>query len=202
MKKHKIKMAKYADMHTETEVVGNDDVKIVVRDHIPYAQKEEMALEIAGRSLIIHDDSCVYLSSQYGKIEKYYIAKYYTDINTDGAEMDEVSDFLINGGFIDNINEIIWSDLQIVHEIFDLIEESFTTSYADDKGLTKAVRKSFGFLFNGEDITDSLAKAEMTRDTLYKALDALNAKEKESSEQMDNGRLTIEGNIINFAKRE
>ena len=66
----------------------------------------------------------------------------------------------------------------------------------------KAIRTSFGFLFNGEDITESMAKAELTKDTMFKALDAINKKEQEEAEKMNDGKLRVAGNILNFAKRE
>ena len=63
-------------------------------------------------------------------------------------------------------------------------------------------RDGGSFLFNGEDITESLAKAEMTKDTMFKALDAINKKEQEEKEKMNGGKLKVAGNILNFAKRE
>ena len=75
-------------------------------------------------------------------------------------------------------------------------------TYKDDKSITKAVRTSFGFLFNGEDITESMAKAEMTKDTIYNALSALREKEQEASEKINNGKLNVGGNLISFAKKK
>ena len=47
-----------------------------------------------------------------------------------------------------------------------------------------------------------MAKAEMTKDTLFSALNAINKKEEEAQKNIDEGRLNVGGNILNFAKRE
>ena len=202
MQKTKIDMSKYADMHEEKVLTGKDGQTITVRDHISYAEKEAMAQEIAENVLTIHDDSCVYESYRYEVVEKYFIAKYYTDIDTDGVAEEDVADFLVNNELLGDIAAIIWTDFGIVLEIYELIKDAYIETYGDDKSLTKAIRTSFGFLFNGEDITESMAKAEKTNSVLMNALEALQDKEREKSQKVDNGKLTIGGNIINFAKKE
>ena len=202
MEKRKFELEKYADMHEEKEVTGKDGIKIMVRDHIPYADKEEMAKDMAARIMIIHDDSCIYDSSEYCKIEKYMIAKYYTDIDTDEVDLKDIADFLINNELFESIKKIVWEDYDAVRDIFWSIEESIKKTYEDDKSLTKAIRNSFGFLFTGEDITESLAKAEATKDVLFEAIGALRNVEKEREEKIDNGKVKIGGNLISFAKKE
>ena len=65
MEKRKFEFEKYADMHDEKEVTGKDGTKVMVRDHISYAEKEAMANEMAENMIMIHDESCVYESSEY-----------------------------------------------------------------------------------------------------------------------------------------
>lgn len=201
MKKKKYNFKSYADMHEEQEIEGRDGVKITVRNHIPYKEKEEMARDMAEHLLMVHDDSCVYLSDQYDKYEKLMIAKYYTNINTDDADVNGVVDFLINNDLYSKIEEYIWNDLVVVNEMFSYLEDSVTKTYEDDRCLTKAIRTSFGFLFTGEDVSESLAKAELTKDTMFNALSALNQKEKESKERMDGGKLQVGKNILDFSKK-
>lgn len=202
MQKTKIDMSKYADMHEEKVLTGKDGQTVTVRNHISCADKEAMAQEIAENVLTIHDDSCVYESYRYEVVKKYFIAKYYTDIDTDGVTEEEVADFLVNNELLGAIVAIIGVDFGVVLEIYELIKDAYIETYEDDKSLTKAIRTSFGFLFNGEDLTESMAKAEKTNSVLMNALEALQNKENEKSQKVDNGKLTIGGNIINFAKKE
>ena len=202
MEKRKIDMSKYSEMCEIVTVEGKDGEKIFVRTHIPYEEKEKMATEMAERLIIIHDDSCVYKSHEFSKIKKFMVAKYYTDIDTDDLTPNDVSDFFINNEMWRMISQECGWDYTIVEDIFNALYKSVKKTYEDDKSLTKAIRTSFGFLFTGEDITESLAKAEAMKDTLYEAVGAWRQVEKEKEEKIDNGTLKVGGNIINFAKKE
>ena len=201
MQKTKIDMSKYADMHEEHEFKGKDGTVITVRDHIPYEQKEQMAQEIAEAVLVIHDDSCVYVSHTYEEVEKYMIAKYYTSIDTEDVDAKDVCDFLVNNEVLGDIIACVWTDFGIVMEIYEAIKTAYIDTYEDDKSLKRAIRTSFGFLFNGEDLTDSMAKAESTNGVLMNAIEALRNAEKQKEESVNNGKLTIGGNVINFSKK-
>lgn len=201
MEKRKYDMSKYADQHTEVRVGGVDGEEIIVRNHIPYEEKEKMATEMAEHMIMIHDDSCVYQSSEYNKFKKYLVAKYYTDIDTDGLTPNEIADFLINNNMWHDVSRVAGWDYAIVEDIYRALYESVKRTYEDDKSISKAMRTSFGFLFNGEDITESIAKAEAVKDMIYEAVGAWRKVEKEKEENIDDGTIKVGGNIINFAKR-
>lgn len=202
MKKKKIDFKKYADIHEETEIVGKDGTKVIVRNHIPYADKVQMAREIIENCVMIHDDSCCYENYDIFAEKIKSIVNYYTNINVDEATANEVADFVINNELIGKIREYIDDDYIEFEDVFVTILDMVEKTYTDDMSLKKAIKTSFGFLFNGEDITESLAKAEMTKDTMFKALDAINKKEQEAQENMDNGKLKVGNNILNFARKE
>ncbi len=202
MRKKKIDFKKYANMHEETELTGKDGTKIKVKNHIPYASKQEMAREIVENYVMIHDDSISYESYDLPAAMIWSIIKYYTDVPVDDAEITEVADFAINNELIGPIREYIHDDYYEFEDLYVTLLRSVMENYNDDQSLKKAIKTSFGFLFNGEDITESMAKAELTKDTMFKALDALNKKEKEESEKMNNGKLNVGGNIISFARKE
>lgn len=202
MEKQKIDLGKYADMCELVEVDGKDGTKITVRTHIPYEEKEKMATEMAERLIVIHDDSCVYKSHEFGKVKKYLVAKYYTDLDTEDLTPADVANFFINNEMWRVIGQECGWDYTIVEDIFNDLYKAVKKTYEDDKSLTKALRTSFGFLFNGEDVTESLAKAEAMKDTVYEAIGAWRQVEKEKEEKIDNGTLKVGGNIINFAKRK
>lgn len=202
MKKHKITgLKKYAELHEEKALIGNDGVEVTVRTHIPYAQKIAMAQEWVENTVMTHDDSCWYVGYEHRMYEIYLMAKYYTDINTDSATPQEIADFLINDGLIGQIKETLGAEYDEVCDLYYLIRNSFANTFDDDRSLAKAVRTSFGFLFNGEDVTESMAKAEATSGVMMKALDALNKKEKEESEKPNGGKMKVGGTLLNFARR-
>ena len=201
MEKRKINFENYADMHEEKTITGKDGTEITVRDHISYMDKTKFVRELIEESIIIHDDSCVYISDQIDRAKYYMIAKYYTDIETQDVDPIEIVDFMINNEIINEINLIICNDLEFVMDMYWNMYSALVDVYADDNSLSKALRTSFAFLFNGEDITDTLAKAEMTKDQMYNAFKLLRDSEKQSEQNVDNGTIKIGGNIINFAKK-
>ena len=202
MRKHKIDFKKYAGMHDEVEVTGKDGTVVTVRTHIPYAEKLSLAQELLERGLMIHDESICYEGYMMESIRLAKILEYYTDVKTEDVDPEAIADFMINNEIVDGIEAAIEKDWCGVQDIYFPMMAGVIDSYKDDKGLTKAIRTSFGFLFNGEDITESLAKAEATKDVIYKAIGALNEKEKEEQEKINNGKLMMGNNILSFAKRE
>ena len=202
MAKKKINFKKYADMHEKTELVGKDGTSITVRDHISYADKIQMAKEVIENCVMVHDDSCCYEGVNIYAEKIKAMVKYYTDVPVDDVDANEVCDFVINNGMIAQIREYIHDDYYEAEDVYVAMLNMVIDTYTDDMSLKKAIKTSFGFLFNGEDITESLAKAEMTKETMFKALDAINKKEQEEKEKMNGGKLKVAGNILNFAKRE
>ena len=202
MKKKKINFKKYASMCEEKEITAKDGTVITVRNHIPYEDKINMAREVIENCVMVHDDSCCYESHMIYAEKIKAMVKYYTNVNVDEATAEEVCDFVINNELLAQIREYIQADYFEADDVYISMLNMVVDTTTDDMSLKKAIKTSFGFLFNGEDITESLAKAEMTKDTMFKALEALNKKEQEEREKMDDGRLLIGSNIINFAKRE
>lgn len=202
MRKKKIDFKKYANMHEEHELTGKDGTMITVRDHISYADKIKMAQEIIENCVMIHDDSCCYESVQIHAERIKSIFKYYTNVPVEDADANEVADFAINNGLIGQIRDIIHDDYYEAEDIFITMMNMVMDTYEDDMSLKKAIKTSFGFLFNGEDITESMAKAEIAKDTMFKAFDALQRKDQEEHEKMESGKMKVGNNILNFARRE
>lgn len=202
MRKKKIDFKKYANMYEEHELTGKDGTNITVRDHISYADKIQMVQEIIENCVMIHDDSCCYESVQIHAERIKSIFKYYTNVPVDDADANEVADFAINNGLIGQIRDIIHDDYYEAEDIFITMMNMVMDTYEDDMSLKKAIKTSFGFLFNGEDITESMAKAEIAKDTMFKAFDALQRKDQEEHEKMESGKMKVGNNILNFARRE
>ena len=201
MKTKKIKMQKYHDMHEEVTVTGKDGTEITVRTHIPYEQKVEMAKEIAAQAIMIHDDSVTYSSYEEYAIDIMMTLKYYTNVDVSGNTPGECYDFVINNEIINDMMSVISEDHSDVLSIYYAIKNYVMATFKDDRSLTKAIRTSFGFLFNGEDVTESLAKAEAMKDTVYNAIGALREKEAEDANKTDPGTIRFGGNILNLSKK-
>ena len=202
MEKRKFEFDRYAEMHDEKEVTGKDGTKVTVRNHISYSDKEQMAKEMIDYLVMTYDDSCIYDSYEYAKIAKFMIAKYYTDIDTEDVDPTNIADFFINNEMIDDILDFMLEDFGEAEEMFRKLKDSITKTYENDRSVAKALRTSFGFLFTGEDVSESMAHAEGIRDTLFDAIGALRKLESEREETIDDGRVMVGGNLINFAKKE
>lgn len=202
MKKKAIDFKKYADMHENKEIVGTDGTKVIVRDHISYANKVAMAVALVEENVMIHDDSVCYESFAMPAERIKGIMKYYTDVPVDDADAQEVADFAINNGLIGQIRDYIHDDYYEFEDVFVTLIRSVMDNYEDDQSLAKAIKTSFGFLFTGEDVTETLAKAEAAKDTVFDALGALREKEAQDESKMKDGKLKVEGKLLNFAKKE
>ena len=202
MRKKKIDFKKYADMHEETTLTGKDGTEITVRNHISYEDKVNMCREILENCIMIHDDSCCYESVSINAERIKAVMKYYTNVPVDDAEASAVCDFVINNELIGQIRDYIYQDYMEAEDVYITMLNMVMDTSTDDMSLKKAIKTSFGFLFNGEDVTESLAKAEITKNTMFKALDAINKREQEEASRIDGGRLNVGGNILNFARRE
>lgn len=198
MDKKKIDFAKYNEMCEEKKVVGKDKTEITVRTHIPYRDKFKMARELVEQNVIIHNDSCAYDNYLDQALWMLKILEYYTDVDTDGVDEEHASDFMINNEVSQKIHDIIDNDLCEVEDIYFTMRDGVMTTFEDDKSLKTALKTSFGFLFNGEDVTESLAKAETVSGTLFDALAAL----RKEDEKRNPGKIDVGGNILNFAKKE
>lgn len=202
MRKKKIDFKKYANMHDEKELTGKDGTVITVRNHIPYADKIQLCRDVVENCVMIHDDSCCYENININSERIKAVLKYYTNVSVDDVDADMVADFAINNDLYDQIIDYIHDDFYKTEDIYVTMFNMVMDTYTDDMSLKKAIKKSFGFLWNGEDVTESLAKAESTSSVLFDALGALRDAQKEKEENVNNGQLSVGGNIINFAKRE
>lgn len=198
MDKKKIDFAKYNEMCEEKKVVGKDKTEITVRTHIPYRDKFKMARELVEQNVIIHNDSCAYDNYLDQAVWMLKILEYYTDVDTDGVDEEHAADFMINNEVSQKVHDIIENDLCEVEDIYFKMRDGVMTTFEDDKSLKTALKTSFGFLFNGEDVTESLAKAETVSGTLFDALAAL----RKEDEKRNPGKIDVGGNILNFAKKE
>ena len=182
-------------------MIGKDGTKIMVRNHIPYEDKIQLCRDVIENCVMVHDDSCCYEGININAERIKAVVKYYTNVNTEDADANAVCDFMINNDLIGQVRNYIHDDFYELEDVYVTMLNMVVDTYEDDVSLKKAIRRSFGFLFTGEDITESMAQAEATSSILFDALGALRKAEKEKEEKIDAGKLSVGGNIINFAKK-
>ena len=202
MRKKKYPTKKYANACTEFPVKGADETEYMVRNHISYDEKREMASEMAAASLVVHDEHACYESYERVAWEIYLIAKYYTDINTEYVEPPEIVNLMVNNEILERVREIIDDDFIVVTQMDYLMEKAVETCVVDDASVGKAVKQSFGFLFNGQDLSQTIAQAEEVKDQMYDAMRALQNENKETQTKLRDGTMNIGGKVLNFAVKD
>ena len=196
MEKNKVKVdfTGAADIHNEKEIEAGG-VKITLRDHIPLAQKVEMANEIVNAATMIDDETFNICKNHLWDIMKIYLAvKYYTDVDTEGTAPTAVCDWAFNTGAWDKVWGFAYDDVLAVEDIADRVYGYVESSYKKEHGLDTAVLKTFGSILSGEDILDTIDKS---REVSEEMLDVAEQLGKASQ----TGTVKIGGNVIQIGKK-
>lgn len=202
MEKMKMDLSAYADMHEETEIAGKDGAKLTVRTHIPFAEKLQLAKDALAMTMQIHEDSVCYDSYAENMIWMYCLVKYYTNLDTEDLSIEQVADFLVNDGLEDQLRDAIHDDERYLVEMYLNLRNGVETVFDDERSIQRAIRTSFPFLFTGEDITEALAQAEATGDTLLRAVGALRREEQQEKKKVDDGTVEVGGVVLNLRPRD
>lgn len=144
----------------ESVDIGNG---IVVQKSISSKDKQEIALRRALFSII--DDQkneITYLSYKDYLVQMYLIVKYYTNILepqfSDSQAFYMFADYIISTGVYKSIMQVIHDDYEYTERIFNDVKQSMMCQIKNKYDVLSALKKSFGFLFTGQDITQTLAK--------------------------------------------
>lgn len=196
MEKIKFDLSGYADKYRELKISGADDVVITVRDHIPLADKLRFMDEFI-RKTLINMTNFVYDSYMQVVTEKAMIVRYYTDVDADEYTDEELYDFIVNDDLFPSIADFIQDDIEDITMLCSNMREAImrTTSY--ESSMTNAIKTSFGFLFDGKDLTATLSESETLRDQLFAAIGAL----KKENESKDKNKISVNGTVINLAQK-
>ena len=197
MEKKKYEMH-MADMDAAQEHTIGDETIHVLR-HIPLDQKVAMATELAEMIAIPNAEIGIMgESALYEVCLVYLVMKYYTDIDLADTDARSVFDWVISHDAYRPIEMIICNDLWYVTDIADRTMHNLMDEYEKQNGLTHAIKTSFGFLFNGEDITETLAKSQQVSDQMIEVVGKLN----EANRKPDVGKVKVSGNVINIGKKK
>ena len=172
---------------------------LTVRNHIPLEEKIKMVNELAGYVLMVDDENEVILENHTERVGTvYFVMKYYTDADLTDAEPADVYDWVVNNDAWDKISDWVGNDLFEVHEMQFAMQKNIEKAYEKEHSLGTAFRKSFGFLFNREDLAETLARTQEVSDQMLEVVGRLN----EAGRKPDGGRVNVGGNIISIGKKK
>lgn len=176
----------------------------MVKKHIPYAQKEMMALEISVYTMITDEDKkMVYENFKSYLIETMLIAKYYTTIDVAelGSEekMQELFDYLTFTGLYDVLMETVADDYRMVRAISNRMMDPARVSYERENSLSYKISNMFGDALDADTMAQTIAKTEEVNNTMVDLIDAYREKKgRESNKEMALGN----GAVISLARKK
>ena len=177
MEKQKYNITGDMERHDGIYVDVNGE-RLLVVPHIPLAEKLAMANELVTFITLIDDDLEMISESHLYDVGLVYLTiKYYTDADLEDVEPSAVFDWVINSGAYDkDIEGIVYDDRNYVVKMASAIYINISNAYMQEHGLAHAVKKTFGFMFNGEDITETLAKSREVSETMIDVIGKLNSE--------------------------
>ena len=199
MEKKKFKIAGCADLCDEYTIDVHGE-ELTVRTHIPLEQKLAMAQDLVTFISLIDDENEIMSESHLYQVGLVYLTVlYYTNADLDDVNATDVFDWMINTGVYDQtLESLVYEDRYYVVEMAQAIYKNISNAYAVEHGLAHAVKKTFGFMFNGEDITETLAKSQAISDKMIDVVGKLNAAETQKAKD---GGVKVGGNVIRIAKK-
>lgn len=182
---------------TNTLTLG--DMQIQYRRVLPYKAKTWMAIDMAERSLVFDEERGVAFEGYtHEAVTIACMMEYYTDLDmaayADEEGMYALVDLLVSHGALDILWDELSEDLYHVRRIYEAIRASAIRSFEHGLTLDHLIRKSFGFLFTGEDITETLAKADGVNNTMVELLGAF--MKQQAAPDATGGKL------LRFGKKE
>lgn len=194
-----------ANMQIEPEWVEigelSDGQKVMCKKHIPYADKESLAMSLASTTLYEDEKNEVcYFNYKTPLYETYLFVMAYTNLLVDYEEIPEhamefVFDQLVYTGIYEKMMEVIEDDLAYVYEIYDRLCESVKTLFDNSHSLSTRVKKSFSSILDGEDMVDTLAKTEEATASME---ELLKAYDKIQSVQAVTDKIPIKDGVLNI----
>ena len=201
-----MKIKECLSIETKTMFVQVGDLAVCVKTWLPYSEMEAMAIEMAERTLLFDNETGVAcIGHRESMVKGYLMAKYFTDLDVENCEPEEVYDILMNSGLYEKIEgqvvEIIWR----VDDIYRALCKNMISTYERENSLAYKLEKTFGFLFSGEDVTETMAKSELINEQMIDMLGVFLNHKKEQEMlnvgKQDKAKLRVGGALVNLAKK-
>lgn len=198
MEKIKFDISGAAEKHNEEKLqIGEQE--LIVRDHIPLDDKIKMATELVQVGATINEEQKLMSKGVlWDEVKLYLIMKFYTNLDVEDLEFNDVVDWVINNNLPPLLEDIIYADIIYVEGLAYQMLENSKAAYDKENSLSTAIMTTFGFLLNGEDITETLAKSREISEQMLTAAEQMN----KSQQKADAGKVKVGGNIINIGKKK
>lgn len=183
--------------YTKTVMIG--DTAIQVRNILRQHEREMLAMDISTVTLIFDEKSgLVYEGYNRDVMRMMCMLRYYTNLDVEPYDTAEghylLYDMLAATGVLEQIIEITHDDMEHVQKIFELLKESAQRVFEHTHTLPFQIQQSFASVLNGEDLSETLAKASTVNNQMVDMLGAFRR------EQM--AKPSVGGNIVRFDKRD
>lgn len=178
--------------------------EVNVTNWIPYARKIEAAKEYVATAYSFYEDAgVVCLNHMDTAVVLMIQLKYYTDMDVskyvseeDLCDLMDAADE--NRGAIDEFCAFIREDSNVIfYDIAEKIEWATEKIYEQEHSIGHKIMKSFGFLFDGKDIAQTLAEG---REVSEQMVDHLGAIAKAKDILAANAKEPVD--LSEFAKRK
>lgn len=201
-----MKIKDFQNFEVKTVKVEVDGIFVEVKTWIPYSEMEAMAIEMAERILLFDEETgfaCIGHSENMVKI--YLTAKYFTDLDVEDCSLEEVYDVMTRTGLFNKIEEKVMGNLWRVEDICRAMCKNMIDKYEKENSIGVKLQKTFGFLFSGEDVAESLAKSEVINEQMIDMLGVFLANKKEqeilNSGKQDKSKMRVGGALVSLAKK-
>lgn len=145
---------------------------------IPYAKKVNYAEELAMKAGVLDEEAGVcYWSYLYDAISAFIMMKAYTD--ADMAEYEDVEGlYRLMDEDISAVEKIAMDDWGVVADLAGQMFENMKRVWNAEHSLGNKIMKSFAFLFDGRDLTETMAQARDVNEQMIDHLKKIGEADK------------------------
>ena len=150
---------------------------VKVRTELTYKEIIQWAQEYVARAVILHPSGVAYWSHLSDAVEDLIIMKALTDMDTSAYETEEglmemIDQTMGNAEWFEFMKAASAVRMHIKH-MADMLFENLRKIHEKENSLDYKIRESFGFLFTGEDLTETLAHARGANEQMIEHLGAI-----------------------------
>lgn len=151
--------------------------EVSVKNHVSYQQKMDAAEEYVAMSAVFDEEhGLCYMSPYEEAVKKYMKLKTYAGLdmsNYNGIDglcklMDDIDETPI-----DEFEEFVDDDWSVLRDLAYTIYYNVENVFEKEHSLEHRVKTSFGFLFDGKDLTQTLAEAREVNEQMIDHLGAI-----------------------------
>ena len=190
----------YLAKEINTEEIQVEDLVIHVKTWMPCNEQENMAVEWAEKTVIFDEENGhAFMSHLEDMVFSYILLKYATDFPIGELSVEEVYNFALRAQIWDKIQVAINGYVWLVRDMYHSICCNMIRSFEKQHDLGTLLRKTFGFLLTGEDISETLAKSADIVNRMVEVMGVF--QEHEDSKMKNSPQMKVGGVPLNFAKK-